>query len=85
MAATAEAPRAPATATPQQLRDADVQIPFTFDPQLLAGYAPAIGKPQWAVLPSAEETSAAFDAAAVLAAVALVCELLARRPRPPAG
>ena len=39
-----------------------MQLPFTFDPALLGAGQPAVGKPQWAALPSAEETAQAFDA-----------------------
>ncbi|MDB5450769.1 MAG: hypothetical protein JWQ52_1897 [Phenylobacterium sp.] len=39
---------------------ASVQLPFTFDPAMLASGEPVIGKPQWASLPSADDTSSAF-------------------------
>jgi TonB family protein len=39
---------------------ATVQLPFVFDPAMLAGGVPVVGKAQWAGLPTAEETSAAF-------------------------
>jgi TonB family protein len=37
-----------------------VQIPVVFDPVMMAASPPIVGKAQWAALPSAEETSAAF-------------------------
>lgn len=37
-----------------------VQLPFVFDPMMMAASPPIVGKAQWAALPSAEETSAAF-------------------------
>lgn len=54
--------RAPATLGGKALKGANVQVPFTFDPAALTDDKPAIGKPQWAALPSAEETAAAFEA-----------------------
>ena len=53
---------APAELPLKTLKNADVQIPFTFDATVLTDAKPAIGKPRWAVLPSLQETSAAFDA-----------------------
>ncbi|THD61850.1 TonB family protein [Phenylobacterium sp.] len=52
--------RAPADLQGKPLRDATVQLPFTFDPAVLGAGQPAVGKPQWAALPSAEETAQAF-------------------------
>ncbi len=53
---------APASLDAKAMKNAGVQIPFTFDPAILGDNKPAIGKPQWAGLPTAEETSAAFSA-----------------------
>jgi TonB family protein len=54
--------KAPADLQGKPLHDATVQLPFTFDPALLGAGQPAVGKPQWAALPSAEETAQAFGA-----------------------
>jgi TonB family protein len=37
-----------------------VQLPVTFDPEMLSGQPAAIGKPVWAKLPTADEQQAAF-------------------------
>ncbi len=37
-----------------------VQIPIVFDPSMLDTDQPAVGKPRWASLPSAEDTKVAF-------------------------
>jgi hypothetical protein len=42
------------------LAHASVQMPFSFDPSVLTDNKPAIGKPQWAALPTAEKTAEAF-------------------------
>ncbi|MDB5496783.1 MAG: hypothetical protein JWP28_814 [Phenylobacterium sp.] len=42
-----------------------LQLPVVFDPATLGGGQPVIGKAQWAGLPSAEETNAAFGTLAV--------------------
>ena len=47
---------------------AHVQLPMVFDPAMLAGQQ-VIGKAQWAGLPSAEETDAAFGKLAVTGTV----------------
>jgi TonB family protein len=54
--------RAPAELPLKTLKNADVQLPFSFDATVLTDAKPAIGKPQWAALPSAQDTAAAFDA-----------------------
>ena len=51
----------PNTSTGASLSGAGVQLPVVFDPAMLADGKPVIGKAQWAGLPSAEETSAAFS------------------------
>jgi hypothetical protein len=53
--------RAPPELTVRALGLSNVQVPFTFDAAVLTETKPAIGKPQWAALPSADETSAAFS------------------------
>jgi TonB family protein len=40
----------------------DVQLPFAFDRSMQTENIPAVGKPQWAKLPTLEETAAAFSA-----------------------
>jgi TonB family protein len=52
--------RAPPTLSGKTLSAANVLVPFTFDPSVLTEDKPAIGKPQWAALPTAEQTAAAF-------------------------
>jgi TonB family protein len=52
----------PTTNDGAPLAGAGVQLPFDFDPAVLTDQAPAIGKPQWSGLPSAEDTQAAFAA-----------------------
>jgi TonB family protein len=53
--------RAPATiADGHSIEGISVQIPVVFDPVMMAASPPIVGKAQWAALPSAEETSAAF-------------------------
>jgi TonB family protein len=54
--------KAPPGLDPKTLDRTGVQLPFSFDTALLTDEKPAIGKPQWAALPTAEETAAAFDA-----------------------
>ncbi len=58
---------------------ASVQLPVVFDPAMLTDRPPVIGKPVWAGLPSAEETSAAFGGleATGAAHVRLECVVLA--------
>ena len=50
----------PTTSTGATLAGAGVQLPVTFDLAMLTGATPVIGKAQWAGLPSAEDTRAAF-------------------------
>ncbi|THD55367.1 TonB family protein [Phenylobacterium sp.] len=54
--------QAPPTLSGKSLSAANVLVPFTFDPSVLTDDKPAIGKPQWAALPTAEQTVAAFAA-----------------------
>ena len=56
--------KAPPTLAGKSLAAAKVQLPFTFDPAILGDQKPAIGKPQWAALPNADQTAAAFAAVA---------------------
>jgi hypothetical protein len=53
--------RAPPELSVRTLGLSNVQVPFTFDAAVLTDTKPAIGKPQWAAVPSADETSAAFS------------------------
>ncbi|RAK59103.1 hypothetical protein DJ021_04455 [Phenylobacterium hankyongense] len=59
-AAKALAKRFRANPLPPKSGPASVQLPFTFDPAMLASGEPVIGKPQWASLPSVEDTNGAF-------------------------
>ncbi|HEX2815469.1 MAG TPA: hypothetical protein VHN39_03685, partial [Phenylobacterium sp.] len=54
--------KAPAELPLKTRQAANVQLPFSFDAAVLTDATPAIGKPQWAVLPTAQETAAAFEA-----------------------
>jgi TonB family protein len=51
----------PNTSTGAPLTGAGVQLPVVFDPAMLAGGKPVIGKAQWIGLPSAEDTRSAFS------------------------
>jgi len=44
----------------KSIAGAGIQLPVVFDPAMLAAGTPVIGKAQWAGLPGADETSAAF-------------------------
>jgi len=46
------------------LKAATTQIPFTFDPSMLTGGQPVIGKPHWARLPEGDAVAAGFPKAA---------------------
>lgn len=50
------------TSDGKPLSGAAVQLPFAFDPAMLSQAIPTIGKSQWAGLPSAADTQAAFAA-----------------------
>ena len=49
-----------ATSSGASITSAGLQLLFVFDPAMLTNANPVIGKAQWAGLPSAEETRAAF-------------------------
>jgi hypothetical protein len=51
----------PTTSTGEPLTGAGVQLPVVFDPAMLTDAKPIVGKPQWAGLPSAEDTRSAFS------------------------
>ncbi|MEO8114916.1 MAG: TonB family protein, partial [Phenylobacterium sp.] len=56
------------------IEGAVVQIPFTFDPQMLT--SPVVGKPHWASTPSGEALKAAFPAQeAGTVRVSLACQV----------
>jgi TonB family protein len=44
------------------LREAAVQLPVTFDPAMIGGGPPVIGKPLWAATPGPDDVTAAFAA-----------------------
>ena len=50
----------PTFADGKSVDGAPIQLPVVFDPAMLSGGAPVIGKAQWAGLPGAGDTSAAF-------------------------
>ena len=52
----------PKTSDGTTLAGATIQLPFVFDPAMLTDAKPLVGKPQWAGLPSTEDTKAAFAA-----------------------
>lgn len=56
---------APTGADGKTIGGTRVQIPVVFDPAMLEGGQPVVGKAQWAGTPSAEETTAAFGKLAV--------------------
>jgi TonB family protein len=49
----------------RSISGARVQLPVIFDPAMLNGDTPVVGKAQWTALPSAEDTTAAFSKLAV--------------------
>jgi len=53
---------APTLADGRSIEGVSVQLPFVFDPVMMAASPPIVGKAQWVGLPTAEETSAAFGA-----------------------
>lgn len=57
---------------------AGIQLPVVFDPAMLSGGQPVIGKAQWAGLPSGEDTSTAFGKLKIdaTARVLLACMVL---------
>lgn len=54
--------RAPPLADGKSWSGVDVQLPFVWDRSMQTEIIPAVGKPMWASLPSAEATASAFGA-----------------------
>lgn len=68
----------PTTAGGKSVEGAIVQVPFAFDPNMLQGGSPVIGKPHWARTPTAETLIAAFpknDTGAGTVRVRLACRV----------
>lgn len=56
-------------------RDLVVHLPFTFDPSMLGGAAPVVGKPNWAAIPGRQQLQTAFAQLGLVATarVVMVC------------
>lgn len=60
---------APATVDGRPVRAAFLQLPISFEPKMLDLAHPAVGKPQWTVLPEASDFQAGYPRAALAAGV----------------
>ncbi len=55
----------------RKMRDNTTVLAFTFDPGMLDGHAPIIGKPQWTHVPKSVDLAAGFPTAAAAAHIAV--------------